>query len=50
VTSDPTYVGGRYDTSPPVEHPNNKRKEIGCLEKQCRETEKYAVNLFKLNR
>jgi hypothetical protein len=23
VTSDPPYVGDRYDTSPPVEHPNN---------------------------
>ena len=23
VTSDPPYVGGRYDTSPTVEHPNN---------------------------
>ena len=23
VTSDPPYAGDRYDTSPPVEHPNN---------------------------
>jgi len=23
LTSDPPYAGDRYDTSPPVEHPNN---------------------------
>jgi hypothetical protein len=23
VTSDPPYAGDIYDTSPPVEHPNN---------------------------
>jgi hypothetical protein len=27
-----------------------KEKEIECLEKQCKETESYPVNLFILNR